>query len=62
MFNLRADPFEQRDGQKADDIAQKMGIAWGGQVADLVGAHMMSLQQFPPRQKSGTLKMGEAPK
>lgn len=62
VFNLRADPFEQRDGQKADDIAQKMGIAWGGQVADLVGAHMMSLQQFPPRQKSGTLKMGEAPK
>jgi arylsulfatase len=62
VFNLRADPFEQRDGQKADDIAQKMGIAWGGQVADLVGAHMQSLQQFPPRQKSGTLKMGETPR
>ncbi|MCZ8135077.1 MAG: arylsulfatase [Porphyrobacter sp.] len=62
VFNLRADPFEQRDGQKADDIAQKMGIAWGGQVADLIGAHFISLQQFPPRQKGGTLKMGEAPR
>jgi arylsulfatase A-like enzyme len=62
VFNLRADPFEQRDGQKADDIAQKMGIAWGGQVADLIGAHMLSLQQFPPRQKGGSLKMGEVPR
>jgi arylsulfatase len=57
IFNLRQDPFEQRDGQKADDIAMKLGVAYGGQIADLLGAHYASLAQFPPRQKSGTLKM-----
>jgi arylsulfatase A-like enzyme len=57
IFNLRQDPFEQRDGQKADDIAMQLGVAWGGQIADLLGAHYASLAQFPPRQKSGTLKM-----
>ena len=59
IFNLRMDPFEQRDGQKADDIAMKLGVAWGGQVADVMGAHLETLKKFPPRQKSGTLNMAE---
>lgn len=59
IFNLRMDPFEQRDGQKADDIAMKLGVAWGGQVSDVLGAHFQTLQQFPPRQKSGSLNMAE---
>ena len=57
VFNLRMDPFEQRDGQKSNDLAMKMGIAFGGQVYDLVGAHMDTLKQFPPRQKGGSLLM-----
>jgi arylsulfatase len=57
IFNLRMDPFEQHGGQKADDIAMRLGVAWGGQVQDAVNAHMASLKQFPPRQKSGTLRM-----
>ncbi len=57
IFNLRQDPFEQRDGQKADDIAMALGVAYGGQIADLLGAHYATLAQYPPRQKSGTLKM-----
>jgi arylsulfatase len=57
IFNLRMDPFEQHGGQKADDIAMRLGIAWGGQVQDAVNAHLQSLKQFPPRQKSGTLRM-----
>lgn len=59
IFNLRQDPFEQRDGQKADDTAMALGVAWGGQVTDLLDAHFRSLAEYPPRQKSGTLKMDQ---
>lgn len=38
----------------------RLGIAWGGQVADLIGAHMMTLHQFPPRQKGGSLRVSAA--
>jgi arylsulfatase len=55
VFNLRMDPFERHGGQKSADLAMRMGIAYGGQVYDLVGAHMATLRQFPPRQKGGTL-------
>jgi arylsulfatase len=55
IFNLRMDPFEQRDGQKADDIANLLGVAWGGQVYDAVGAHLETIKQFPPRQAGGSL-------
>jgi arylsulfatase A-like enzyme len=58
LFNLRMDPFEQHGGQKADDIAMRLGVAWGGQVQDALGAHLESLQQFPPRQKGATLRPG----
>lgn len=58
LFNLRMDPFERHDGQKNNDIAMKLGIAWGGQVQDALRAHMESLKQFPPRQEGGTLKPG----
>lgn len=55
VFNLRMDPFEQHGGQKSNDLAMRMGIAFGGQVYDVVGAHYRSLREFPPRQKGGTL-------
>lgn len=58
LFNLRMDPFERQDGQKSNDFAMRLGIAWGGQVQDAIRAHMESLKQFPPRQKGGTLKPG----
>jgi arylsulfatase len=57
VFNLRMDPFEQRDGQKSNDLAMRMGIAFGGQVLDLVRDHMLSLQTFPPRQVGGSLRV-----
>ena len=59
IFNLRMDPFEQHDGQKADDMAMRLGVAWGGQVQDAIGAHLKSLQEFPPRQIGGTLRMAD---
>lgn len=54
-FNLRMDPFERHDGHKADELSMRMGVAWGGQVYDLIGAHLRSLKDCPPRQKGGTL-------
>jgi len=59
IFNLRSDPFEQRDGWKADEVAMRLGIAWGGQVQDLLAAHFQSLAKFPPRQSGGTLRPGQ---
>jgi arylsulfatase len=54
------DPLEKHDGQKNNDIAQKLGIAWGGQVQDALADHMATLKEFPPRQKGGSLKPGAA--
>ena len=47
LFNLRMDPFEQHGDQKADDIAMRLGVAWGGQVQDALGAHLKSLAGVP---------------
>jgi arylsulfatase A-like enzyme len=58
VFNLRMDPFERHGGQKSNDLAMQMGVAFGGQVQDAVMAHMASLQACPPRQKGGSLRMG----
>ncbi|HOM13564.1 MAG TPA: arylsulfatase [Rubrivivax sp.] len=57
VFNLRMDPFEQHDGHKADEIAMQLGIAWGGQVYDAIGAHLATLKQYPPRQAGGSLSV-----
>lgn len=59
VFNLRMDPYEKHDGQKSNDLAMQMGVAFGGQVQDVMGPHMASLQQCKPRQSGGTLTMGD---
>jgi arylsulfatase len=59
IFNLRSDPFERQDGWKSREIAMKLGIAWGGQIQDVLQKHYLSLQQFPPRQKGASLRAGE---
>ncbi len=54
LFNLRMDPFEKQDGYKSQHMA--MEKTWiGGLIKDVLGQHMMSLKQFPPRQKGGSL-------
>ena len=60
VFNLRMDPFEKHSDQRNNDIAMKLGVAWGGQVQDALAAHLATLKQFPPRQKGGTLTPGGA--
>jgi arylsulfatase len=59
LINLRQDPFERHLEWKSREVAMRLGVAWGGQVQDVIGAHLATLQQFPPRQKGGTLKPGQ---
>ena len=47
--------LERWTKHKANELSMRMGVAWGGQVYDLVGTHMRSLKECPPRQKGGTL-------
>jgi len=58
IFNLRMDPFEKHDGQKNNDVAMRLGIAWGGQVQDALRQHQATLRQFPPRQIGASLRPG----
>jgi arylsulfatase len=58
VFNLKMDPFERHDGQINNDIAMKLGVAWGGQVQDAMESHLKSLRDFPPRQKGASLNPG----
>jgi arylsulfatase len=55
LINLRMDPFERHTDWKSREMAMKLGVAWGGQVQDVISAHMKSLIEFPPRQKGGSL-------
>ncbi|GAB2660267.1 hypothetical protein GCM10027036_12410 [Flavihumibacter cheonanensis] len=59
LFNLRADPFERHDQWKSREIAMKLGVAWGGQIQDILAEHYASLKMYPPRQKGGSLRAGE---
>lgn len=54
LFNLRMDPFEQRDGHRSNLIAMRK--SWiGGIIREMLEEHQKSLTEFPPRQKGGTL-------
>lgn len=55
LINLRQDPFERHTDWKSREGAMRLGIAWGGQVQDLIAEHMKTLAMFPPRQKGGSL-------
>ncbi len=57
VFNLRSDPYERHGGHQADLFAMQLGFAWGGQVYDLVGKHLESLKECPPRQAGGSLRV-----
>ena len=58
VFNLRMDPFERHDGHQSELFAMQMGVAWGGQLQDLLGGFYASLQECPPRQAGGSLRVG----
>lgn len=54
LFNLRMDPFEQRDGHRSNLLAMKKAFL-GGMIRDILTDHARSLAEFPPRQAGGTL-------
>lgn len=58
IVHLRMDPFERHGGQKSNDLAMKMGVAFGGQIQDAVNAHMATFRECKPRQEGGTVRMG----
>lgn len=55
MFNLRMDPFEQRDGHRSALVAMRKSFL-GLQIREILADHYQSLQEFPPRQEGGTLR------
>ncbi len=55
MFNLRMDPFEQRDGHRSALVAMRKSYL-GLQIREILAEHYESMQQFPPRQEGGTLR------
>jgi arylsulfatase A-like enzyme len=59
VFNLRMDPFEQRDGHYSALLAMKKAFL-GGLLRDLLNEHFASLQKFPPRQEGGSLNPGQS--
>jgi hypothetical protein len=59
IFNLLADPFERHDQWKSREVAMKLGVAWGGQIQDILREHLTTPAQFPPRQEGGSLRPGE---
>lgn len=56
LVNLRMDPFEKHLDWKSREIAMKLGVAWGGQVQDLLKSHYQTLADFPVRQEGGNLR------
>lgn len=58
LINLRQDPFEKHLEWKSREVAMRLGIAWGGQVQDLLAQHFATFQKYPVRQKGGSLKPG----
>jgi arylsulfatase len=61
LFNLRSDPFERAQHEAGDYVRWFVEHAFVLVPAQaLVAQHLMSFQQFPPRQKPGSFSVGEA--
>lgn len=59
LINLKQDPFEKHIEWKSRELAMKLGVAWGGQIQDLLREHFATFEKYPVRQKGGTLKPGQ---
>jgi arylsulfatase A-like enzyme len=55
IFNLRMDPFEQRDGHRSNLLAMRKAFL-GGVIRDLMAEHLRSLAEVPPRRAGGSLR------
>ena len=57
LFNLRSDPFERAQHEAGDYVRWFVEHAFVLVPAQaIVGQHLMSFQQFPPRQRPGIVR------
>jgi arylsulfatase len=59
LFNIRQDPYESYDqapGPRATLTQQKTYLF--NDIQERLGKHMATLQKYPPKQKSGSLSIG----
>ena len=60
-FNLRSDPFERAQHEAGDYVQWFVEHAFVLVPAQaIVGQHLMSFQQFPPRQRPGSFSVEQA--
>ena len=61
LFNLRSDPFERAQHEAGDYVKWFIEHAFVLVPAQaIVGQHLMSFQQFPPRQRPGSFSVEQA--
>ena len=61
MFNLRSDPFERAQHEAGDYVKWFVEHALFFVPAQtIVGQHLISFQQFPPRQRPGSFGVEQA--
>ena len=61
VFNLRSDPFERAQHESRDYVRWFIEYAFVLVPAQaLVAQHLMSFQQFPPRQRPGSFGVEQA--
>jgi len=61
LFNLRSDPFERAQHEAGDYVRWFIEHAFVLVPAQaLVAQHLMSFQQFPPRQRPGSFSVEQA--
>ena len=61
LFNLRSDPFERSQHEAGDYVRWFVEHAFVLLPAQsLVAQHLVSFQQFPPRQKPGSFSVDQA--
>jgi arylsulfatase A-like enzyme len=61
LFNLRSDPFERSEVESGDYVKWFIEHAWVFVPAQsIVGQHLSTFQEFPPRQKPGSFSVQQA--
>src|SRR5262249_27167803 len=61
LFNLRADPFERAQGESGDYVRWFIEHAFVLLPAQsIVGQHIASFREFPPRQRPGSFTVDQA--
>jgi arylsulfatase len=61
LFNLRSDPFERAQHESGDYVRWFIEHAFVLVPAQaIVGQHLLSFQQFPPRQRPGSFSVEQA--